>query len=106
MENRGVFEDIKEKGIRLEQINFKGFDKIRLMVAVASLCYALCLNQGLIDFEKRQIPQKKDKRSKKSYPRTSIFTKGYEIIEQTILNVNMLNKLIISILEEKKTNNL
>lgn len=96
------FEDLKEKGIRLEQINFKEFDKIRLMVAVASLCYALCLNQGLIAFEKRLIPMKKDKRSQKEYPRTSIFTKGYEIIEQTILNVKMLNSLIIRILEEKK----
>lgn len=95
------FEDIKEKGIRLEQINFKDFDKIRLMVAVAALCYALCLNQGLIVFQKRLIPQKKDKRSQKSYPRTSIFTKGYEIIEQTILNVNQLNQLIINILEKE-----
>lgn len=95
------FEDIKEKGIRLEQINFKDFDKIRLMVAVAALCYALCLNQGLVTFQKRLIPQKKDKRSQKSYPRTSIFTKGYEIIEQTILNVNELNQLIINILEKK-----
>lgn len=96
------FEDIKEKGIRLEQINFKDFDKIRLMVAVAALCYALCLNQGLIAFQKRLIPQKKDKRSQKSYPRTSIFTKGYEIIEQTILNANKLNELIIKILEHEK----
>lgn len=96
------FEDIKEKGIRLEQINFKDFDKIRLMVAVASLCYALCIHQGLIAFEKRLISMKKDKRTQKQYPRTSIFTKGYEILEQTILNVNMLNELIISILKEKK----
>jgi hypothetical protein len=71
------------------------------MVAIAALCYALCLNQGLIAFKKRLIPQKKDKRSQKSYPRTSIFTKGYEIIEQTILNANELNKLIITILEKE-----
>ncbi|MFK7948973.1 MAG: transposase, partial [Saprospiraceae bacterium] len=96
------FEDIKEKGIRLEQINFKDFDKIRLMVAVAALCYALCLNQGLISFKKRLIPQKKDIRSQKSYPRTSIFTKRYEIIEQTILNANKLNELIMRILEQEK----
>lgn len=96
------FEDIKEKGIRLEQINFKDFDKIRLMVAIAALCYALCLNQGLIVFKKRLIPQKKDKHSLKYYPRTSIFTKGYEIIEQNILNANELYKLIIKILGPEK----
>ena len=56
----------------------------------------------LISFEKRLISMKKDKRTQKQYPRISIFTKGYEIIEQTILNVNMLNELIVNILEETK----
>ena len=96
------FEDVKEKGIRLEQINFKDFDKIRLMVAIVALCYALCLNQGLIAFKKRLIRLKKDKRSQKCYLRTSIFTKGYEIIEQTILNVSELNNLLIKLLNDKK----
>lgn len=97
------FEDIKEKGIRLEQINFTDFEKIKLMVAIAALCYALCISQGLIAFKKRLIPNKLDKRSKKTYPRTSLFTKGYEMIEQTILNVNMLKELIIKTLDETKT---
>jgi hypothetical protein len=44
------FEDIKEKSIRLEQINSTDLMKVHLMVAVASLCYALSLKQGLMEF--------------------------------------------------------
>jgi hypothetical protein len=71
------------------------------MVTVAALCYALCLNQGLTAFQKRLISQKKDKHFQKSYPRTSIFTKGYEITKQTILNTTEQNKLKIKILEKE-----
>ena len=96
------FEDIKEKGIRLEQINFKDLMKVRLMVAVASLCYALCLKQGLIEFKKRKIAYKLDKKSGNRYLRTSIFTKGFSAIQQIAFNLKNLNKLINSILGQSK----
>lgn len=101
------FEDVKEKGIRLEEINFKDLIKVRLMVAVASLCYALCLKQGLIEFKKRPIKYKLDKKSGNRYLRTSIFTKGFSAIKQIILNIKDLNDLIITFLEEvsQKINN-
>jgi hypothetical protein len=101
------FEDIKEKGIRLEEINFKDLMKVRLMVAVASLCYALCLKQGLIEFEKRPTKYKLDKKSGNNYLRTSIFTKGFSMLQQIVLNVNDLNNLIIKFLDEvpQKINN-
>jgi hypothetical protein len=94
------FEDIKEKGIRLEEINFKDLMKIRLMVAVASLCYALCLKQGLIEFKKRAIPYKLDKKSNNNYLRTSIFTKGFSTIQQIAININSVNNLIIKFLDD------
>jgi hypothetical protein len=101
------FEDIKEKGIRLEEINFKDLMKIRLMVAIASLCYVLCLKQGLIEFEKRPIKYKLDKKSGNSYLRTSIFTKGFSALQQIAFNIKSLNQLIIKLLEDKpqKINN-
>jgi hypothetical protein len=94
------FEDIKEKGIRLEEINFTDLMKIRLMVAVASLCYALCLKQGLIEFKNRGIRPKLDKKSKNIYLRTSIFTKGFSAIQQIAFNIEILNNLIISFLDQ------
>jgi hypothetical protein len=94
------FEDIKEKGIRLEEINFKDLMKIRLMVAVASLCYALCLKQGLVEFKNRAIPYKLDKKSNNNYLRTSIFTKGFSAIQQIVINVQSLNDLIIKFLDD------
>lgn len=96
------FEDIKEKSIRLEQINFTDLMKIRLMVAVASLCYALCLKQGLIEFKKRKITLKLDRKSGNTYPRISIFTKGFSAIRQIAFNVYKLNKLINRFLDKVK----
>lgn len=94
------FEDIKEKGIRLEEINFKDLMKIRLMVAVASLCYALCLKQGLVEFKNQAIPYKLDKKSNNNYLRTSIFTKGFSAIQQIVISAQSLNNLIIKFLDD------
>ena len=55
------------------------------MVAVCAVCYILCLVQGIIAYTKRQVkPKKLDKNSKKWYDRISIFTMGYEAIEQMV----------------------
>jgi hypothetical protein len=101
------FENIKEKGIRLEEINFEDLMKIRLMVAIASICYVLCLKQGLIEFDKRPIKYKLDKKSGNSYLRTSIFTKIFSALQQITFNIKSLNYLIIKLLEDKpqKINN-
>ena len=52
------FEDCKTKGFNLEAINFTKMEKIRLMVAICSLCYILCLIEGMIQFESK--PSKKN----------------------------------------------
>ena len=100
------FEDIKEKGIRLEQIRFKDVMKIRLMVAVASLCYAICIKEGLIQYKKRAATIKKCKTSGKFYLRVSLFTKGFESIEQKAFSAKKMEHLIASFLSKKpKINN-
>jgi len=88
------FEDCKSKGFDLEAISFKQFAKIRLMVAICSLCYILCLIQGIIAYQIKEPMFKIDKRSNKKYKRTSVFTKGYELIEQIVLRWTMLVQLI------------
>ena len=88
------FEDCKSKGFDLEAISFKQFAKIRLMVAICSLCYILCLIQGIIAYQIKEPRFKIDKRSNKKYKRTSVFTKGYELIEQIVLRWTMLVQLI------------
>lgn len=95
------FEDIKEKGFRLEQINFTKTEKVRLMVAIVSVCYALCLTQGLIEYSKKKPRMKYDKKAQKYYPRVSIFSKGFEIVEQAVFNIKQLIKLIINALDEE-----
>ncbi len=100
------FEDTKEKGFRLEQINFDKMEKIRLMVAVIGLCYALCIQQGIIAYEQKLPTKKLDKKQDKWYYRTSIFTKGYEEIEQIAFSISNLNKLIISFLKGKAKPNI
>lgn len=88
------FEDCKSKGFDLEAINFKDLGKIRLMVAICSLCYVLCLIEGWIQFEKRPPRQKFDKKTKKFYSVVSVFTKGYETIEQIVINLQQLARYI------------
>ena len=44
------FEDCKSKGFDMEAINFTDMNKIRLLVAICSLCYVICL----IEFETTQ----------------------------------------------------
>ena len=88
------FEDCKQKGFDLEAINFKDIAKIRLMVAICSLCYVICLIEGMIQFKIKAPSKKLDKRSDKSYDRVSIFTKGLETIEQIAFNVLKLTRYI------------
>ena len=91
------FEDVKTKGFNLEELNLTDMKKIRLIVAVTSFCYTLCLKEGLIEFKERPMPMKKDTYSGKFYPRTSIFTRGYEIIVKSLLN---LSSIIASFLND------
>jgi len=92
------FEDSKMKGFDLEAINFTKEPKIRLMVAICAVCYMLCLIHGLIDYEKRKPRFKLDKKSGRWYHRTSVFTKGYEIVEQKLFHltqlIEMMNRLL------------
>jgi len=89
------FEDSKTKGFDLEAINFTAPAKIRLMVAICAVCYMLCLIHGIIEYQKRKPRFKIDKKSGKSYHRTSIFTKGYEIVEQKLFHLNELVKMLV-----------
>ena len=84
----------------MEEINFEKPAKIRLMVAVAGLCYALCIQQGIIAYERRVPIKKLNKKQNKWYNRTSIFTKGYEELEEITFNLHRLNDLIISFLQK------
>ena len=82
----------------MEAINFTAEPKIRLMVAICAVCYMLCLIQGIINYQNREPRFKLDKKSGKYYHRTSIFTKGYEIVEQMLFHLTelvlMINRLI------------
>lgn len=88
------FEDCKLKGFDMESINFKNPGKIRLMVAICSLCYILCLMEGDIQYQKRAPNLKTDQKTNKIYKRVSFFTKGYEMIEQILINVSELANYI------------
>lgn len=99
------FEDCKDKGFDLEAINFTQVAKIRLMIAVCALCYILCLIQGMIEYELKTPPKKLDKKRNKWYDRTSVFTKGYELIEQIATQVFGLTKIVIQRINPKYTVN-
>lgn len=99
------FEDSKTKGFDLEAINFTAESKIRLMVAVCAVCYMLCLIHGLIDYEKRTPRFKLDEKSGRMYHRTSVFTNGYEIVEQMLFHLTQLIEMINRLLSPQFTIN-
>jgi len=88
------FEDNKSKGFDLEAIGFTQAPKIRLMVAICAVCYLLCLIQGIIAYQIRPARTKIDKATGKVYKRTSVFTKGYERMEQLATQLTVLIELI------------
>ena len=88
------FEDSKSKGFDLESIGFTDAPKIRLMVAICAVCYLICLIQGIIAYQIRPTRTKLDKKTKKFYKRISVFTRGYELIEQLIIQLSQLVELI------------
>jgi hypothetical protein len=92
------FEDSKLKGFDLESIGFKEEAKIRLMVAICAVCYVLCLIQGDIAYAIKAARVKLDKATNKTYKRVSVFTKGYERLEQIIVNLVSLAELINSLI--------
>ena len=64
------------------------------MVATCAVCYMLCLIHGIVEYKKRKPRFKLDKKSGKMYHRTSVFTKGYEIVEQKLFNLTQLADMI------------
>ena len=54
------------------------------MVAVVSLCYAICLREGIIAFEHSPPKMKLDKKAGNFFPIISTFTKGYELVEEVV----------------------
>lgn len=92
------FEDSKLKGFDLESIGFKEEAKIRLMVAICAVCYVLCLIQGDIAYATKAARVKLDKATNKTYKRVSVFTKGYERLEQIIVTLVSLAELINSLI--------
>jgi len=88
------FEDNKLKGFNLEAIGFTQHPKIELMVAICAVCYLLCLVQGIITYQIRPARQKLNKANGTFYNRVSVFTKGYELVEQIVISIMLLIDLI------------
>jgi hypothetical protein len=68
------------------------------MVAICAVCYVLCLIQGDIAYAIKAARVKLDKATNKTYKRVSVFTKGYERLEQIIVNLVSLAELINSLI--------
>lgn len=88
------FEDCKLKGFDMESIGFSAEAKVRLMVAICAVCYVLCLIQGIIEYRRRPALKKLDKKTNKIYKRVSVFTKGYEKLEEILITFTSLVELI------------
>ena len=88
------FRDSKRNGLDLEAMNFTDLTKVSLMLAICSWCYVKALKEGIIVRKKKgKTKVIFDKKANRLYPRVSLFTLGYQIIEQyfyTILKMGLL----------------
>lgn len=88
------FKHCKTNGYNLEELNMKNSKKAMLMMSIVSYAYVLAIREGIIKERSRPVKEQYYANGGKTYRRVSIFTQGYEILEQKILDMNCLVDLM------------
>ena len=74
------FKHLKSNGFNLEDLNFKNSGKIKLMMAIVSFLYVLCIHQGLIAYATFKKSDFKKYRNGTTTLAVSIFRKGKALL--------------------------
>lgn len=81
------FRHLKTNGFDIEAMNFKNDQKIELMMGVVAMTYAVAIREGILSHIAKPIKMKKYKNGK-GYLEISIFRKGLEIMDATLIGIN------------------
>lgn len=96
------FKHLKSNGFNLEELNFKNSEKIKLMMAIVSFLYVLCVHRGLIAY---RIHKKSDFRKYRDGRITlavSVFRKGKAIVAGKFYHLKSFLRYLADILKDKK----
>lgn len=75
------FKHLKSNGFELEALNFKDDKKIKLMMAIVVFLYALCIEQGLLQYQTSKKSDWKKFSNQSVTLAVSVFRKGLSYLE-------------------------
>ena len=96
------FKHLKSNGFNLEDLNLKNNEKIKLMMAIVSFLYTLCIHQGLLaytSFKKSDFRKYKDGKITLAI---SIFQKGRALLAGKFHHLPSFLEFLKEILWRKK----
>jgi len=95
------FKHLKSNGFNLEELNFGNREKIKLMMAIVSFLYVLCIHQGILAYAKLKKSDFKKYRDGTKTLAVSIFRKGKAIVAGMFHHLKSFIQFLISILKGK-----
>ncbi len=95
------FRHLKSNGFNLEDLNFRAREKIKLMMAIVSFLYVLCIQQGVLAYSEFKKSDFKKYRDGTATLAVSIFRKGKSIMAGKFHNLKSFIKFLMSILKGK-----
>lgn len=96
------FKHLKTNGFNLEELNLKKSEKIKLMMAIVTFLYVLCINEGFIAYLKVKKSDFKKYADGKVTLAVSVFRKGLSIVEAGFSNLRTFFKYLVDIIRHKK----
>lgn len=98
------FKHLKTNGFNLEEVNLGTSEKIKMMMAILVFLYAICIDQGLKEFEKcsKKSAFKKYKNGKITLSR-SVFRTGLAIVQGKFTNLQGFFTFLINLLHHART---
>jgi len=96
------FQSIKGRGFDLEKTHLQAIEKLKKLIAMVSIAYAVCRNMGIYYHKKVQ----KIKIKKHGYKSASFFRKGIDVVRQYFRTdkdmTDKIEKIILSLLKHLK----
>lgn len=96
------FKHLKSNGFNLEDLNLKQAAKIKLMMAIVTFLYVLCIHQGLIAYKTIKKSDIKKYTDGKITLAISIFRKGKAIVKGKFHHLPSFLQYLVDILTGKK----
>lgn len=96
------FKHLKSNGFELEAINFKDGEKIKLMMAIVVFLYALCIEQGWLQYRNMKKSDWKKFQNGDTTLAVSVFRKGRSYLAAKFNNLASFLQFLTLMLKQRK----